>query len=173
MRITAKLRLDRLKFLWYRKKEDFHIVYDTPIWDIYCFFDKVYTFIGKLPVYIKLLWDDRDWDYGDTMRILVYKLERMEKVLREDPHHESSSERADKILEIIDHYNKYMDVEKYYGDYHTQEDYDLMDNDIKAYFNKKRTSEQKLIMERNYVLERYHWHKFWILLSENMEKFWC
>lgn len=56
--------------------------------------------IIKIIKYIKLLWENEDWDRDYLMKLIIFKLERMERVFRSGMC-ESSPKMADTINEII------------------------------------------------------------------------
>ena len=54
----------------------------------------IYTGIMNLSRYFRIIWNDRDWDYAYLMELIAFKLERMERSIREDPYHFETARRA-------------------------------------------------------------------------------
>src|SRR3990167_562734 len=65
------------------------------------FFRSIKFFIHNLIYWLPILWDDRDWDYNYLLRILIHKLNGMERLFREHGHLENSEEVANEIQSVV------------------------------------------------------------------------
>ena len=65
------------------------------------FFRNIKFFIRNLIYWLPILWDDRDWDYNYMLRILIHKLNGMERLFREHGHLENSEEVANEIQSVV------------------------------------------------------------------------
>ena len=65
------------------------------------FFQNIKFFIRNLIYWLPILWDDRDWDYNYLLRILIHKLNGMERLFREHGHLENSEEVANEIQSVV------------------------------------------------------------------------
>ena len=64
------------------------------------FFRSVRFFIRNLIYWLPILWDDRDWDSNYLLRILIHKLNGMEKHIREHALIADAEEIADQIQSV-------------------------------------------------------------------------
>ena len=51
----------------------------------------------RLAQYAPIIWRNEDWDYAWLYELLEYKLRRVERELRDDPHHMFPERRADQV----------------------------------------------------------------------------
>lgn len=52
--------------------------------------------------YIKLAWYDYDWDYNHLLHLLIFKIKRMEKELRENDRHMGSQDYSQQMRLVIE-----------------------------------------------------------------------
>lgn len=114
---------------WWRKYNEFLLKHDDtiekvdnfitntfykPFWPIRWWYrDHVMgIFRHRIPqawAYVKFAWYDYDWDHSYFLRLLIFKLKRMEKDLRNDSQHYHSEIYADQVklcLECLERYYK-------------------------------------------------------------------
>jgi hypothetical protein len=91
----------------------------------------LFYWIVKTAQYSKVLWNDYDWDYSYMLKLLRYKLVRMEKNIRFYSYAESNLRTAKQIkyaIFLIDRYN---------GNY-TANDFRLLTQKESIFFMKKK-----------------------------------
>jgi hypothetical protein len=94
--------------------------------------------VQNLIAFFPVVWQDRDWDYHYWIRLNIFKLRRMEKLLREHGNHVNAERDADNIrkavlaLERLEKDDYILDVnmwvDKKYGELHV----DWLPQDIKG-----------------------------------------
>jgi hypothetical protein len=84
-------------------------LYDVYFWLNYSYLGKTISFIRSIPQntkriidWIPVLWNNFDWDYGYLEAVIIYKLERMEKVFRSHGMCVSSETYADEMRYVLD-----------------------------------------------------------------------
>lgn len=135
----ASARLARLIKEGIEGIKDFNLLYDTPfIWDTYCNIRRVGRFIRRLYIYVPQLWNNENWDFGYTLDLVILQLSEMEKAQKEDDIHMHSDRRARKIREVIEHFKRYRDIDKYTIDVDCDE---YLNNHAQEPYSKKTVKE--------------------------------
>ena len=65
------------------------------------FFRNIRFFFHNLIYWLPILWSDRDWDYNYLLRVLIHKLNGMERLFREHGRLENSEEVANEIQSVV------------------------------------------------------------------------
>ena len=65
------------------------------------FFRNIRFFFHNLIYWLPILWSDRDWDYNYLLRVLIHKLNGMERLFREHGRLETSEEVANEIQSVV------------------------------------------------------------------------
>ncbi|MEI8388802.1 MAG: hypothetical protein WCG23_02845 [bacterium] len=123
----------------------------------------------RLFVWIPVLWRDEDWDFEYLLEIVRFKLNRMSKNIDKYSYHLHKDRDVKKIKEVLSHIDHYKNIEKYAGDYVTEEETNLP---IQDWLNRKLTSKQTYILKRNVELEKWHWQEIWRKISKNGQCWW-
>ena len=165
--------------------EEFDIIYDTFIWDVICAFRKFGRFTVRVFQWIPVLWNDEDWDFAYLLYILKFKLEKIEKALKEDDLHLHADRRARQARVVIEHLNRYLDIDKYTIDNDIDEflgnSEDIpckFDEDGKPTLYRMSHKDDKLhkkhmrVIKHQDELEQWHWKEFWRKLSKYGQGWW-
>ena len=79
---------------------------------------KILRFLKRLPAWIKLCWNQEDWDYGYIYDLLEFKLKKLQQVIEQDTIHEpkdvNRSVRQIKIcLQYLDRFRNWPEYYDY------------------------------------------------------------
>lgn len=76
------INLKNFKYSWWKNTWD-KIIQFKPIYILTDWFDRIVKIIQWVPV----LWNDWDWEGTHILKILDYKLSRVQRVMNNDPYH--------------------------------------------------------------------------------------
>jgi hypothetical protein len=132
-------------------------------------FRKVVRFPLRVVEWFKIIFHDEDWDFEYLVTILEFKLNKIAKNIDKYSYHKYKDRDVKQIKEVLSHIQHYRNIEKFAGDYITEEETDLP---IKEFLNRKRTFQQNNILKRNLELEKWHWQEIWWKISKHGQRWW-
>lgn len=142
----------------------------------YFYYDLI-CFLQSLPAWIIVIWGDRDWDFAYLIKIIMFKLNKMQNVMK-DGYHIGDDLRARKMREVINHFEHYFNIEKYMEPCPDNKRVDEYGNavsidDLEKYLNTPITPEYRRWINKNYILEQWHLHEGFRKINKHINHWWC
>lgn len=121
--------------------------------------------------WLPLLWHSVDWDMDDAVKLIMYKLERMDREIRRQNHHLNCDKVARDIRITIEHFKRYRDPDKYSPPWPGPE-IRWIREEGKPTRLARMTAAQAMRMRRMEWATNANWHAAWEMIRKRGRTWW-
>ena len=129
----------------------------------------IWDFICKMRAYAPLLWEDRDWDFNGTMRIMRFKLRRLRDHIDQ---HAFIAHREDVVAQLAKVDVMLRNVIDEDPDDEWSMHYHQWDAHIRSFKDCKNPKEHKRALKLTWEREQRNWFSLWRYISKNARNWW-
>lgn len=127
-----------------------------------CFLRHLFRFLKRLPKWIKICWNQEDWDIAYLYDLIEIKLKEFLKAQEEDTWHvpKETKRRAKQIRICLAYFDRYRNWPNYY-DYPMDDIYHEKAEDGLGYYMKHSSSINEAKRKGAHKYEKFNYEMFW------------